>query len=1010
MHRLFHRTSQYIQPAAVLVALLLPALAIPAAAQNIGISGGVPYTSNPGDTARSLFLPSLPSGPAGQHGFLKNDGEGNFQFTDGAPARFYGVTLQWAACYPDSAQAVVIAARLRKLGVNLVRFQYMDNAFDWGDYGQVRTYLDAATGFRSLHAGQIRRLDWFVYQLKQHGIYSYFILQSARTPRASDGLGADADSALWLGKELNYLYPQARAVSKDVMRLLLDHVNVFTGTAYKNEPALAMVEGMDQGSIISLYRLGYTEYRADQYGFSWRHSRRLDTLWNAFLKKKYTNTQTLTAAWKTSNADGFPNYVQEGSFEGEFDRYWQIDSYDGVNVTTVLSQGDSVPNGQLTMKLRVRNARKDTTLYNAFMIQPVMGLQFNTLYQLSFKAKASVDNWPVVCRTSQASDVGMYAGLNVTHNVSTFWKTYTATFLVPFNGTAPINLIFWYGSNNGDLSIDDIQIKRVDAPGVVSGETLENYTVARVPMGRTDIARALNSKRIEDQSEFYMGLERDYNADLTRFLRDTLGAKQPFTGAGHYWASGFQEAVVQGQNDFTLSAKNWDWVSSDGTQWEVRNYSPLRRGQYDDGATITAYTVGAHRRQPFIASFAQPYPNRYQGEAMLWVPAYSSLQDWDGVVLDMYADDVLSSKESIDSAAFGAVAKNPVVTALMPVVSHLFRNRFLSPAQNTIPIQHSEQQARIFPRMYDFWYDFGVPGGFFGRSMMANRVVIDSLNAVYPTQYDDIAFAAEVQGQCESDTRQILWEYSRGSMSVDAPMVQGATGYLSRTGAITLRNLDVKLLSGNETSTVLWTPVDSSRLGDRGRSLLVLASRTEPTGWHWIDSMHADKWGTGPMLLDPVRVRLTIKPGDSVNIATIRPLDSAGMPFGSPIVVTLSGGKLEAVIDQSQTHAMWYGVDLSYDPAASVISERNAGMLTAQPSIVTDRSYISVALARPYGDARLEVFDAFGRSVRELYAGPIAPGQPSIRFDAEGLPAGVYIVRLSLSDGAIATTKVTVVR
>lgn len=991
----------------LLTALPLALIASGAYGQGIGISNGFAYTSDVADTTASPYLPSLPNGMAGAHGFLKNDGEGNFIFDDGTPVRFFGVNMHMAACFPDSAQAIMTAARLRKLGVNMVRFVYMDNAYDWGPWGQERTFLDAATGFRTLHAGQMRKLDWFIYQLKIRGIYSYITLQSMRAARASDGLGADADSALWLGHELNYLYPQARATNKLVARLLLDHVNSFTSVPYKSEPAIAMLEAMEQGSMITMYRLGYTEYRPTEYGFSWRHSRRLDTLYTEFLKSKYGSTAALAAAWKTPiPTEGFPNLMQEGSFEGDFDRHWYVEGYDGVSVSQILTDSDTIPAGEYALKLRIRNAG-DPAQGGSYMVQ-ALPLEYNTVYRLSFKAKTSDPGGRAIgAYGQQATEAYLYAGLNKSFQITSGWQEHEAFFIVPIRSTVPINITLSLGSRDGDLLIDDIQIKKYDAPGVVPGEALETYNVGRIPAGN-GVNQIVSVKRSEDQGEFYLTLEKNYYNDMRRFVRDTVGAKQPYTGAGHFWASTFMEATVEGAYDFTYSAKGWDYISGDATNWQVRNISQLRQPY---AAVTYEYALGAHRRQPFIASFGQPFPNRYQAEGLMTIPAYSLLQDYDGFIWDSYADNPLTPNKYIDSLTYTPMAKNPVVTTLMPAISHLFRGRLLDAARTTIGLQHSEQQAKIFPRLETFWGGYAVPGGVPGRAMAANRIVIDSVNAVHETQYDDIAFTPEVEGQTQSDTRQILWEYLRGTISFDAPRVQGTSGALTRAGGITLRHLDVNLVSGNETATILWVPLDTAqKLNAAGKSLLVVTSRTEPTGWRWSDSTHADRWGAGPMLFDPVRVRLAFKPGDISNVAMITPLDSTGMPASAPLRFVRSGNRIEATLDQSTTPAIWYAVELLYDAAASVEPAKGGEILTAQPSIVTDRTYIGYTLSDGARDARIELFDALGRVVRTLHAGPAEAGEHSIRLDAAELPAGAYIVRLETESGAAAIAKITVVR
>ena len=45
-------------------------------------------------------------------------------------------------------------------------------------------------------------------------------------------------------------------------------------------------------------------------------------------------------------------------------------------------------------------------------------------------------------------------------------------------------------------------------------------------------------------------------------------------------------------------------------------------------------------------------------------------------------------------------------------------------------------------------------------------------------------------------------------------------------------------------------------------------------------------------------------------------------------------------------------------------------------------------------DVRLTVYDALGREVARLANGPMGPGYQHVRFDASGLPSGVYLYRL----------------
>jgi hypothetical protein len=92
--------------------------------------------------------------------------DGHFYDQSGKRVRFLGVNIAWSACFPDKKDAPIVAARLRKLGVNLVRLHNMDVGF-----APKGIFDPNFHDMRHLDKDQLDRLDYFVAQLKQNGIY-----------------------------------------------------------------------------------------------------------------------------------------------------------------------------------------------------------------------------------------------------------------------------------------------------------------------------------------------------------------------------------------------------------------------------------------------------------------------------------------------------------------------------------------------------------------------------------------------------------------------------------------------------------------------------------------------------------------------------------------------------------------------------------------------------------------------------------------------------------------------
>ncbi len=180
---------------------------------------------------------------AGASGFVKVE-NGHFVDGRGAGIRFFGTNLTFNSCFPEKATAVMIAGRLRKLGMNVVRFHHMDNQPVPGGIWN--------TSMKDLDPGQLDKLDWLVYQLKLHGIYSNINTHVSRNYPGCDYKGIGQFN---YGKGIDQFYRPYIDMQKDYATKLLTHKNPYTGTTYNEEPAVAFVEVNNENSLISNWSL-----------------------------------------------------------------------------------------------------------------------------------------------------------------------------------------------------------------------------------------------------------------------------------------------------------------------------------------------------------------------------------------------------------------------------------------------------------------------------------------------------------------------------------------------------------------------------------------------------------------------------------------------------------------------------------------------------------------------------------------------------------------------------------
>ena len=213
-------------------------------AQNF--SNGFNFNLPPNDNTPSIYLPNFPAKTITEAERVSVQGE-NFMVA-GKPYRFWGVNLTTLGCFPLKENAPKMASRMRKMGINLVRFHHMDNPWSGTDGS-----LFSGQSTRSLSTTTLDRLDFLISELKKNSIYANINLNVSRTFTAADGI-AGADSLKDFGKGVTLFDPQMIALQKEFARQLLTHVNPYTNTNLANEPTVTMVEMINENSLYGMWK------------------------------------------------------------------------------------------------------------------------------------------------------------------------------------------------------------------------------------------------------------------------------------------------------------------------------------------------------------------------------------------------------------------------------------------------------------------------------------------------------------------------------------------------------------------------------------------------------------------------------------------------------------------------------------------------------------------------------------------------------------------------------------
>jgi len=199
----------------------------------------IPYTLPWDDMPIDLSFVYKNEKPAGKHGFLKSVGD-KFVFENGTEGRFWGTNFNSAQIFPPHEHSEKVAKRLAKVGINIVRFHQMDGEWSTPNIFQF-SRGENTPDTQSFDAESMDRLDYLIYCLKKEGIYVYMDLLTYRRFKTGDGVEAASrlgDAA----KPYSTFNRRLIELQKKFNHDLWNHVNPYTKLAYKDEPAIVLVE------------------------------------------------------------------------------------------------------------------------------------------------------------------------------------------------------------------------------------------------------------------------------------------------------------------------------------------------------------------------------------------------------------------------------------------------------------------------------------------------------------------------------------------------------------------------------------------------------------------------------------------------------------------------------------------------------------------------------------------------------------------------------------------------
>ncbi len=848
--------------------------------------------------------------PAGSLGRV-TAGTGGRLYAGDQRLRFVGVNFTSRACFPERADAERIARRLSRLGVNIVRFHLMDSV--WAGEGSI--FDPGAGNTRHLSSANLEKLDYFFAQLKASGIYANLNLLTARIFEPEDGVDASISQLDWKEQQtVAFFDPAMIALQKEYASQLLGHVNPYTGLAYRNDPAVAIVEIINEHGLMHAWHLGSLDTLPAFFSEELRGS------WNRFLRSRYPDTSTWQAAWGPSTLPG-PEVLTNPSFASGIEG-WTLEEHSGAAATvTFVNDG---PSGQLAARLEVNTPSEVN--WHIQLNQAGLTVKGGDVYSLRFWARADRAK-TIHAGIGQAHDP--WAGLGFYEEIplSASWQQFQFFFKLTGSDTNARLNFSNFCDERATYWLSGISLTKAALTGAAPDESLEAGTVKLLTTGSSPArTEGVNA----DWSRFLWTSEEAYFAGMRDHLKNTLGVEALLMGT----VVGTSTPNLMASLDMVDSHAYWQHprfeVSWDSPWW-IENTSMVTQA---DGGTLSGLSLKRVAGKPFcVSEYNHPAPNSFGSEAMVLLSAYAALQDWDAIFAYTYSDSSLNWDGDVINGYFDFF-HDPAKMMSLAAAAHLFRRGDVSAARQLVTVPLSkEDEIRLLPGV-DAWrlMDAGHAGMPPAAGMQYRTALVPSGGTPPAGSVSPRDITVPSDGRFLSDTGELIWDAPSQLMKLQTPRSIGFAGYAAGK---TLTYGEITLAPGSGlqgwASVFLTSMQEEVPLSRTQRMLLFAHGLVENRGFLWqfypsralagfpppsgID-LTLGNWGGAPVEAEGIscKVELPFSPGR----VAVYAMDGAGKRI-SAVPVTARDGHAAFEIGPSY-RTLWYEVTVEPEMAPGVLT------------------------------------------------------------------------------------------
>jgi len=416
------------------------------------------------------------------------------------------------------------------------------------------------------------------------------------------------------------------------------------------------------------------------------------------------------------------------------------------------------------------------------------------------------------------------------------------------------------------------------------------------------------SKRDQATVAFLLEVQRGFYQEQVEFIRG-LGFKGLITASNWHTASpeilGPLERYSYTVGDFIDRHGYFgSHREGEGASWSLRDghvvadrsalrFEPVKPQGGPKGAPVFSHPVmDSHLNglPSMISETAWTRPNRYRGEAPLYYATYGALQGSDAIVHFALDGDAWSAKPNFYMQPWTLMA--PTQMGQFPAAALIYRQGLVKEGEVVVdvklkladllelkgtPLAASANLDKL--RQADA-QDGGKSSAWISPMMhLVGRTSVtigdeSEVDLKPPGRFLDLE-----RRRITSETGEVVLDYGKGVLTVDAPRAQIASGNLRRAGAVRLGQMEVT--SPLETVHLALVPLDGQPVATSAKLLLQVMTEEKATGYETMPHTHllqrVVSTGGDPWLFREPAGTVKLLRADAARLK-VSPLGLDGMP------------------------------------------------------------------------------------------------------------------------------------